>query len=199
MSDIPQSVLDRTKSPDFENNIPWMYLDTEGKVTVGAGHMLADADAAAALGFVDDNQTPASDDAKRQAWTTVHGMTAGMPADDYQSATTIRLPQNAIDAVLLSDMEAAEGHLMNAFSGYGNFPEPAKEGLLDMMFNLGPTKFTAANWPNFFAAVNATTPDWNKAANECHREGISENRNDVIKGLFQQAAGGKPGFAGRRY
>ena len=39
------------KIQEFEGCIPWMYRDTAGKITVGVGLMLPDAEAAAALPF----------------------------------------------------------------------------------------------------------------------------------------------------
>ena len=36
----------------FEGSVPWMYLDTVGKVTVGVGSMLPDARAAGTLRFL---------------------------------------------------------------------------------------------------------------------------------------------------
>src|SRR5690349_5496577 len=97
---IPQSVIDRTKSADFENNIAWMYLDTGGNVTVGAGHLLATADAAAALAFTAQDGSAASAAMKRNAWNTIHGAARGHTANFYRDLTTIRLPQAEIDSVL---------------------------------------------------------------------------------------------------
>ena len=87
-------------------------------------------------------------------------------------------------------MQQAETQLQSVFANYTSFPGPAQEGLLDMMFNMGPNKFTADKWPSFFAAVNATPPDWNTAAIQSHRTGVSDARNDAVRALFQQAAGG---------
>ncbi|MCY2967334.1 MAG: hypothetical protein NT069_27480 [Planctomycetota bacterium] len=188
---IPPSVLERTKSPDFENNIFWMYLDTGGNVTVGAGHLIPNAAAtgAALLNFVDQGGNVASTANKQQEWNTIHDQDAGHTAAYYQQFTTLHLEQVDIDVILLADMERAQGYLRTAFPDYDNFPQPAREGMLDMMFNMGPGKFTAAHWPNFFAAVNSATPDWNKAANQSHRSGISSTRNSIVRQLFLDAAG----------
>jgi GH24 family phage-related lysozyme (muramidase) len=190
---IPPSVITRTESPDFENNIPWMYLDTGGNVTVGAGHLIPDAGAAAGLNFVDAGGAAASADAKQQEWNTMHGQDPGHVASYYQQFTTLHLGQADIDSVLTADMELAQGYLRNAFPNYDSFPQKAQEGLLDMMFNMGPGKFTQQKWPSFFAAVNATPPDWTAAANQCHRAGISDTRNSVVRQLFLDAASGTKG------
>jgi len=39
------------KLKEFEGSVPWMYRDTVGKVTVGVGFMLPNAEAAQALAF----------------------------------------------------------------------------------------------------------------------------------------------------
>src|SRR5262249_11418777 len=135
---VPPSVITRTESPDFENNIPWMYLDTKGNVTVEAGHLIPDADAAAGLNFADNNTgAAATDDAKKQEWSTMHGQDPGHVASYYQQFTMLHLSQADIDSVLTADMELAQGYLRNAFSNYDSFPQKAQEGLLDMMFNMG--------------------------------------------------------------
>jgi GH24 family phage-related lysozyme (muramidase) len=187
---IPQSVLDRTKSDDFEGNIAWMYLDSLGKVTVGAGHRVVTEDAAAQLPFVGKfNGDPATSDAKKLDWNTIHLTQPGHQAAYYKNFAALRLEQNSVDAILSADMLQAECDLQDAFPSYDSFPDSAKEGLLDMMFNIGPTKFTKGNWPHFFAAVQATPPIWATAAMECHREDVNDARNDAVKRLFQQAAG----------
>jgi GH24 family phage-related lysozyme (muramidase) len=190
---IPPSVLERTKSADFENNIPWMYLDTGGRVTVGAGHMLPSAASASGplMNLVDANGNPAPAAAKQAEWVTIYGQEAGHVASYYKQFTSLHLEQADIDAILLADMEQAQSYLRDAFDNYDSFPQPAREGLLDMMFNIGPAKFTAAKWPSFFAAVTATPPNWTEAANQCHRAGISAARNDAVRQLFLDAAGSR--------
>src|ERR1700693_1637056 len=37
-----QEKLDMLENPSFENNIPFMYVDSSAKVTVGVGHNLTD-------------------------------------------------------------------------------------------------------------------------------------------------------------
>ena len=95
---IPQSVLDRTKSPDFENNVAWMYLDPNGNVTVGAGHMLASDADAAALAFVNNSDgAAASSEAKTQEWNSIHAQEANHVFTYYQQFTSLHLPQDQIE------------------------------------------------------------------------------------------------------
>jgi hypothetical protein len=57
---------------------------------------------------------------------------------------------------------------------------------MDMIFNLGETKFSRGNWPNFFKAVNQR--EWRMAAEQSHRRGISEKRNGHTRDQFLKAA-----------
>ncbi len=45
-----------------------------------------------------------------------------------------------------------------------------------MMFNMGGTKFTKANWPSFYDAINKH--DWSSAAKESHRSSGDIKRNN---------------------
>jgi GH24 family phage-related lysozyme (muramidase) len=185
---IPQELIDMEK--DFEGNIEHMYLDTGGNVTVGVGHLLASAGDAASLPFVHKSDgAAATDQEKQDEWTTMHGEDAGQVASYYDQFATLRLNQDDIDATLTDDLNAVEDSLRNTFANYDSFPQKAQEGLIDMAFNLGIGKLTSA-FPNFVAAVQQQ--DWTTAADECHRTGISDDRNDAVKQLFLDAANAAP-------
>lgn len=174
----------------FEGNVPYMYLDTGGNVTVGVGKLLRNAAAAQTLPFV---TKAAGADAAAAAiaaeWQTVHGLEAGHAAAYYDPLTTLRLNQPDIDSRLTADLTAVEQQLQAQFALYGSFPASAQEGLMDMGFNLGVAKLISG-FPTFIAAVRANPPQWTTAAAECHREGISDDRNDFVEALFNSAANG---------
>ncbi|MFV6584479.1 hypothetical protein ACNPHE_24885 [Klebsiella pneumoniae] len=70
------------------------------------------------------------------------------------------------------------------YSGYDNFPNEGKTALVDMGFNLGINKLKSG-FPNFNAAINRG--DWTAAADESHRTGIGDKRNNDTKAQLQQA------------
>lgn len=63
-----------------------------------------------------------------------------------------------------------------AFSKLSSFPDPAKIVIIDMMFNMGATRFTKEKWSNFYGAVNKH--DWSTAAKQSHRNSGDKERND---------------------
>lgn len=186
-SGVTEDVIARTKK--FEESIAHMYLDPNGFVTIGVGHLLADADAAVPLGLVKKMGGGAASDAeKKQEWETIHEKEAGYKASYYDKFANLKLPEEAINALLKSDLADVEKQLRTEFPDYDSYPQKAKAGLLDLGFNVGVKKL-ATGFPNFVKAVKAK--DWKTAAKESHRMSpVPEKRNEEIKKLFEEAAGG---------
>ncbi|MCB1738441.1 MAG: hypothetical protein KDI42_09970, partial [Gammaproteobacteria bacterium] len=157
-----------------EGSIPWMYLDTVGKVTVGVGNMLPNVSAAQALAFVDANGAAASAVRVAGDFRAVSSLPAGKVARVYKHVTTVRLTEAGINDLLDGRITEFETGLRRLFPDYDDFPDPARMGILDMAFNLGlnglDTKF-----PSF--CRNARNRDWQGCAQQCHRRGISDARN----------------------
>lgn len=170
----------------FEGNVAFMYLDTRGNVTAGVGKLLSNAAAASALPFMKKSDNTAATPAAITAeWQSVHGLEAGHTPPYYDPRTTLKLLQPAIDNQLRSDLQVVENQLKAQFGNYDNFPAKAQEGVVDMGFNLGVARLMR-EFPSFVAAVRAE--NWNTAANQCHRQGVSAERNDFVANLFRQAA-----------
>ena len=176
-------LLDRFK--EFEGNVPYMYLDSRGNVTVGVGLMLPDQATAIQLPFFDGSTLdPATDGQKSTDWNNVKEMPTGHTAPYYQNATIVRLPQNTIDDLLVSTLNAFEQQLRTQFGQYPTFPTAAQEGLLDMIYTLGLGGLR--KFVKFCAAV--VNQDWDTASGECFRNGVQPSRNAAIKQLFLNAA-----------
>jgi len=167
----------------FEGCIPWMYLDTVGKVTVGVGFMLPDSAAASALPFQLAGQAAAAD-AITDDFGRVTGMAAGHVAGFYKQPDSLQLPQSVIDARLLHTLQGFEGLLRAAMTGYDGFPPTVKMALLDMAYNLGPEGLLKG-YPHMLAAVNHG--QWATAAANCLRIGPSAARNAWTKQQFLAA------------
>jgi len=184
---ITQDVIDRTRR--FEGVVPHMYLDTEGNVTVGVGHLLSNAAAAISLAFVDKvSESPVDADQKSNGWQTVSVLPKGHTAAWYADKTSIKLLDDVISDVLSGDLAARENQLRHHFAGYDAYPATAQAGLVDMVFNLGMSKLISG-FPTFVGAVK--NKDWATAAAQCHRlPPVSETRNREVKRLFLDAASG---------
>lgn len=180
---VRDSAVERTAG--FEGFVEHFYLDSKGKVTLGYGRMVADADAAAALPMKDGGRD-AADKAKRDEWALIKSKPAGHPASYYKQFTKLTIPMDKAKALLRSDLEGAAADLKIRFSKLDDYPEDAQDALLDMMFNLGLTRFTRAKWPGLFAAVEKQ--DWKAAAAESNRPDVQPARNAAIRALFSSAA-----------
>lgn len=169
----------------FEGRVPHMYLDTVGKVTVGVGHLLTSASAAARLPFVDEHGTAADRPVIEAEYATVAALTKGLRASAYRRHTRLHLSNAEIDQLTDQHLKAFEREIGLVYSDFNRFPSPVKLALMDMIFNLGMPNLRSA-WPSLNRAVRAG--DWATAAIESNRRGIGRERNDYVRRLFEQAA-----------
>ena len=161
--------------------MPHMYLDTKGLVTVGVGKMLPDAATAQTLPFVRrDNGAAAKPDEIQRDFDAVRVQPKGLLAGSYRKFTQLDLPDAAIDALLKTTADKFLADLAARFAGWAGYPAPAKRALLDMAYNLGIAGLMA--FVRLKAAVEAR--NWDAAARECARNGISQTRNDWTRDLF---------------
>jgi GH24 family phage-related lysozyme (muramidase) len=168
----------------WEGKITHMYLDTKGLVTVGIGKMLPNVAAAQALGFVrrSDKATATATEIETD-FKEVSKQTKGKLASSYEKYTKLDLPDDAIFDLLKSVVDGFEADLENNFVGYKTYPVAAKRALLDMIYNLGLGGLL--KFKKLKASVEAG--DWKKAAEDCHRTGPSDERNDWTRDLFLEA------------
>lgn len=177
---ISQSMIDRTRK--FEGSVAYMYLDTAGKVTVGTGHMLSSSSGAAKLKFtlINGGQTATSAQIKAEHALLLQQI-VGKPASYYKKFRTMEMSTSDMDVLLKDDLGVSESDLESIFSNYRTFPVSAQEALIDMAFNLGKTKFL-----DFVDLIDSCSKsDWARSATECHRNGVSNQRNKEIKDLFE--------------
>ena len=169
-----------------EGSIDHMYLDTRGFVTVGVGQLLASEEVAAEFGFVHrDSGAAATRDDIINEYRNLKSQQPGLVASRYKQYTQLILPEATIDALLEQKIDEFSAGLQKELTGFDNYPEPAKEALLDMAFNLGLNGLIN-KFPRLVAS--AKNQDWNGCAAECHRNGIGDARNQLTESLFKQAA-----------
>ncbi|MEA1650953.1 hypothetical protein UAJ10_18260 [Nitrospirillum sp. BR 11164] len=201
---ILPALLDKIRAnlARWEGEILWMYLDTEGLVTVGCGTMLPTAESAAALPFYNKNTFQAvSKSDIESAWKA---LAAGKDeqkkashkhaAAYYRDKTDLLIQQQTADDLLDVHINADHLHLKLIYSNFDNFPDDAKIALFDMIYNLGAghgkTRHHRATglmaYSNMNHAVNSG--NWAEAAKCCFRHGISAERNRQTAALFQNCA-----------
>ncbi len=173
------------KLKEFEGCVPWMYRDTVGKVTVGVGLMLPDAQAAQTLPFLLNNR-PATPEEITAEYARVDAMTLGKAAAFYRIPASLELSQQTIDARLLSVLLGFEADLRGEFPRYDAFPDAIKMALLDMIYNLGPAGLFHG-FPHLVAAIQSG--NWSLAADHCTRRGPAPARNNWTKQQFLSVAG----------
>lgn len=171
------------KLKEFEGCVPWMYRDTVGKVTVGVGLMLPDANAAQSLPFIRGTRTATPEEIAAE-YARVDAMTLGRASAFYKTPTSLQLTQETIDAKLLTILEGFETDLRAQFPHYDALPDGVKMALLDMIYNLGPTGLFKG-FPHLIAAVD--TGAWTQAAEHCMRRGPSTTRNNWTRQQFLSA------------
>lgn len=185
---IYQPLYDRLRRND-EGNIPWMYPDTEGNVTVGIGTELPTARSATEVAFYVQAAPgkPKRDATAAEitaAWEVVKA--AKFPHKNYAEWTQLRIDQPEIDRLVKKDIGRFEGDLRKLYRRFDLFPDEAKIALFDMIYNLGYPHLR--NFPKFNKELNALKPDWNKIADESHWKCDDPSRPLWVRSRFKLCA-----------
>lgn len=176
----------RAKLEKYEGNVPHMYLDSKGFVTVGVGHLISSVAAAQKLAFKTEKNLPASAADIKLDYEAVKKQPANRVASFYKKHTKLILPSVEIDKLTNKHIESFESELKRIYIGFDTFPSEVKLALFDLIFNLGMTNLNN-RWPTFNAAIKAK--DWQKAADNSNRAApISAERNKYVKDLLEKAA-----------
>jgi hypothetical protein len=184
--------LSLTQLKIFEGEIPWLYLDSKGNVTVGVGLMLPNLAAAQALPLYVDGQAGPSLATGSEIvmdWTRLQALGKGRVATAYRAATSCFLQQVDIDGQLLRVVSALNLHMPALYPNYAEWPTPAKVAVLDMGYNLGAHGLAVYHDMN--AALNATPPNFLGAKAQCLRDADQSafaTRNTWTQEQFAAAA-----------
>lgn len=178
----------------FEGRVPWMYLDTNGYVTVGIGNLLATPQTALALVWY---HNALHDDAGQEAgpteisdeWARVHAAVPGRVASSYRAITMLELADAETDRLFGKRVDEFEVQLVGEFPDFPTWPEPAQLGALDMIFNCGLGELKR-DFPHYMQALH--DGDFAGAAEHCHRKSKrgGDERNEAVRKLFEAAAAG---------
>ncbi len=183
-----------------EGFVPHPYGDTKGKITTGFGfnvNALSDfqgmpfrigaedgplaTEAEKAAGF------EAMEKAVAAAWKAAGQGAKKLKweAGDYIDYTLLRLSRGDALKIVRQKIERFHHDLRQKFADFDCLPTPAKSALMDLIYNIGATKFSALEWPNLFQAVRDR--DWERAAAESNRFEVQPERNERTKTEFLKA------------
>jgi GH24 family phage-related lysozyme (muramidase) len=171
----------------IEGRSPYLYLDSWGLVTVGAGCRLESADEATSLPFVlaADPSITASPRQIREAYSAVQTRPdlAGRP-DEFVGRTAVRLTSDGVDELAARRLAALEDRLMRTpgFAGFPRWPADAQLALLSLAWAHGPD---FSGWPDLRA--DCAAGDWRAAADHGRIQGATQ-RNAGDRALFRTAA-----------
>lgn len=161
----------------FEGRVPYMY-NCPRRVTVGIGHMVTDRVAAQKLTF-----SGASASAIAEEFDRVAAMPLGRMAQFYRRHGQPLMHDSEINALFRADIESFLPHLARIVSDYERLPGSVRLALLDMIYTLGPTGFSAyKKMLNHLKGRN-----WKGVALECARDGIPVrgDRHQTIKSMLE--------------
>ena len=182
----------RGKLEQYEGIVEHMYLDGEGLVTVGVGHMMPSADSAAVLSFWHRKTGgPATPEEIKAEYAAVAKEPKGKAFTYYKSKTTLFMKREDIDALTKEHIDGFEEELKNLYSaaayppGFDKFPDEVRLALVDMVFNLGATRLNK-QYLSFNQAI--LKADWETAGKQCSGRQIQPARNEYVKELFKKAA-----------
>lgn len=149
------------------------YLDVRGLVTVGIGCLIDPVGLALPLPWLDALGQPATESAIRSAWTEVKAHVELEPrgGEAFESLTTLRLSDAAVDSLALARVASFETELRTRFP-WDSLPADAQFALMLMVWALGSLRA----FPRLSAAVLAR--DWATCAVECE---IDDARNPGVR------------------
>jgi hypothetical protein len=128
---------------------------------------------------------PATADEIKADYDNVNSQTTGKLASYYKQFTKLDLPDTVIDSLLKTRVKQFTTQLVASFPDFNSYPDEVKAALFDMAYNLGINKLKS-QFPTFCKAVK--DKDWEKAASECKRGGIPDDRNNWTISQFEAAA-----------
>jgi GH24 family phage-related lysozyme (muramidase) len=188
----------------WEAMFAWMYLDSEGLVTVGFGTMLRDANAATAVSFQHAKGGALATTAEiTAAYDIVYAGSAAQKAavpakkysaKHYEKVTDLRIALATASSLLDSHVDADYSQLQLIYPQFDSFPDDAKVALFDMIYNLGAghgkMRHHRATGLRAYVTMNAAINrgDWGTAAKHCLRHGIPATRNHATAQLFNNCA-----------
>jgi len=180
----------------YEGDIDKPYLDSNGNVTFGVGHMAGNYKDFANQDWISEQTGHKATPQELQvAWAALQaerakGMVNGRyqgnrSAESFSNVTGLSLNLGASDDLLAQDYANAERQGLKIIPG--PLPKEARHIVTDMVFNLGASKFSQAEFPNLFKELMTQQKGWlSRAAQEVHIKNIGPERNDYRRQVLEE-------------
>lgn len=156
-----------TFSSPIEGAFRWMYLDKKRLVTTAIGYLINTLEMALALPWRLPSGELASKAQVESEWKAIQlrPELADYRASSHvvESATTVRLLDSDVAAIVQARLLAIEARMRHFFAGWSDFPADAQLGLLSQGWALGSD--FELGYPKLTHAANAG--DWEACAREC--------------------------------
>ncbi len=166
----------------FEGVIRHLYIDSAGKITAGIGFLLPDEAACARLVWDPNVQEAVADFRQLRELPEFAQPKNKFAAGHYQPMVHAYLSPLFMHYEFARRMDAFRRQLRDW--RLENAPMQAQIAVLDLCYNLGPAGVN--RFVKLKAAVQAK--DWAAAAEECHRNGVSNARNAATSSQFLACA-----------
>ena len=172
----------------IEEYVPHIYLDKYGNVTVGIGHLIPDVDDAKGLSFTKRGTTiGASQSEIELAFNTVKSSgLINARASAFRNLTNIFMTEADAVSQAMKDIDDFLNILKSSdyFPEFDSYPTLAKEGLLDLAYNVGADE---ARFGYKKTAAAALRRNWKEAGVQ-QRTNREVGRASIVQGWFDRAA-----------
>ncbi|MGF1724094.1 hypothetical protein [Photobacterium nomapromontoriensis] len=173
------------KLEEYEGRYNHMYLDSNGYVTIGVGHLIKNIESAINLNFKRISNEHAKRDEIKSDFDTLKKQSKGYKASYYKRFVKLTLSEADIDFLTNKHIITFEGELKRLFPEFKIYPTEVRLALFDIIFNVGMTDLNT-KWPKFKKAIKDN--DWATAAKESNRKSpIQAERNKYVKDLLNKA------------
>lgn len=178
----------------YENVLQHPYLDTKGLITVGGGANVNNWNDFKKVNFT-INGVPATEAEKLAAYNIMRNLSNekdenGNPknwntqAEAFKKYTNIRISDDEARSLAQNHMTNDLAHIRREFSDFDTFPQPLKEVLLDIQYNV-KGGLNEAKWPNLYKAIRERNINgYNGIYYNVNRPDVKHRRNDWARRMI---------------
>lgn len=172
----------------YEDVIQHPYLDTKGLITVGGGANINSWDDFRKINFT-VNGVPATEAEKLAAFGIMRNLSnerdaQGNPtnwdtkAKKFKDYTNVRISDEYARSLAQDHMTNDLAHVRREFADFDTFPQPLKEVLLDIQYNV-KGGLNEQKWPSLYKAIRERNINGeNGIVANVHRKDVQQERND---------------------